>query len=301
MIVDISEPSSDHSLAVIDFSSQEREAKVPQASTMERATRLFAADGCLLVKDVFSPQYIRQLHQSYVEQLRQRVIKDGVLEVGADTESMLVGDRRVMIPIEFRSPFDRPELYANPLLLPIIQTILGPECVISSFGSVVSLPGALEQHIHRDHPGLFGEEQVDGTLPCFGLTVVIPLVDVTQTTGTTRIWKGSHRFTQRPKDWIISNLEYQDPMMPVGSCLFMDYRLLHTGTANISKDQPRPILYNVYSRPWFRDYRNYKTQLPIQISKEAYEFVPEPYKDLFSWAHLYRLVRDYDATVEQDL
>jgi len=42
--------------------------------------------------------------------------------------------------------------------------------------------------------------------------------------------------------------EYQDSVVPVGSCLLMDYRLLHCGLSNRSGKE-RPILYNVYCRP----------------------------------------------------
>jgi len=55
---------------------------------------------------------------------------------------------------------------------------------------------------------------------------------------------------------------------------------LHAGKANLSAN-PRPILYNMYCRPWFRDSRNYRLQRPIQISRDEYFRIPEEFRSLF--------------------
>lgn len=49
------------------------------------------------------------------------------------------------------------------------------------------------------------------------------------------------------------------PGARIGDCLLVDYRLLHGGTANRGNNL-RSIVYLIYSRPWFGDYRNCKLQ-----------------------------------------
>jgi ectoine hydroxylase-related dioxygenase (phytanoyl-CoA dioxygenase family) len=105
--------------------------------------------------------------------------------------------------------------------------------------------------------------------------MLVPLVEMNESSGTTRTFMGSHRAD-------FDKSAYQDPLVPVGSCLLMDYRLLHGGLANRSSKE-RPILYNVYCRPWFRDDLNFRRQSAIKISDEEFGRVPEALQNLFSW------------------
>jgi hypothetical protein len=75
------------------------------------------------------------------------------------------------------------------------------------------------------------------------------------TTGTTRLWPRTHVLD----DEAAAAVAPEDPVVLAGSCLLMDYRLRHGGTANRS-ETVRPILYNVYQRRWFRDFVNYGQQ-----------------------------------------
>jgi hypothetical protein len=70
------------------------------------------------------------------------------------------------------------------------------------------------------------------------------------------------------------------PWPKMGDCYFMDFRLRHAGTPNIS-DKPRPILYLVYSRRWFQDRKNFDMQSPLLITGDEYERIPEEHKHLF--------------------
>ena len=116
--------------------------------------------------------------------------------------------------------------------------------------------------------------------------VVVPLVDLDETTGTTAVWEGSHRRGVSAKEEPRSTTELEQlegavfPRARMGDCYFMDFRLLHAGTANLS-EQPRPILYLVYSRPWFEDRRNFDMQQPLLISSEEYAKIPQEHLYLF--------------------
>jgi ectoine hydroxylase-related dioxygenase (phytanoyl-CoA dioxygenase family) len=114
-------------------------------------------------------------------------------------------------------------------------------------------------------------------MPAYAITVVVPLVDINDYQGTTRVWLGSHRVWS---DDEARKLPSEDPAAQVGSCILMDYRLLHGGTANYSK-QMRPILYLIYHRPWFKDYVNFKKVRELVVAAREYGNIPEAYQRWF--------------------
>jgi ectoine hydroxylase-related dioxygenase (phytanoyl-CoA dioxygenase family) len=79
--------------------------------------------------------------------------------------------------------------------------------------------------------------------------------------GTTALCPGSHLDYREA----VSTKGFE-PVIPTGSCVFWDYRLLHAGTANRSA-VPRPLLYLMCCRPWFLDHVNYLRQAPLRASK----------------------------------
>jgi ectoine hydroxylase-related dioxygenase (phytanoyl-CoA dioxygenase family) len=185
----------------------------------------------------------------------------------------------MMISVEVSGVFNQPRLYGNSLLMPVLQGLLGARLIMGGFGAVVSLPGAKSQHIHRDHPELFGKFDHEHRLPSFALTVAIPLIDMNSVTGTTRMIPGSHRVdVERAKA-----MAWLDPIATVGSVLVWDYLLYHGGTANMS-DRIRPLLYFSYCRPWFIDSENYSTHDPVTVPAPEFARMPDELKHLFQWA-----------------
>jgi hypothetical protein len=240
-----------------------------QAIVREAAAK-FHNSGVLLLHNAFPAAFVDRLHGAYIS--RYSAYFDDV----EYADALKVGDKRFMVTVEVEGPFNSPCLYANPGVFAIIKQLLGENCVLGSFGSVVSLPGAAEQRIHRDHPGLFGDSRIDSVLPSFAITMLVPLIEMNNTNGATRTFMGSHVVDVDRKT------EYQDPVVPAGSCLLMDYRLLHGGMANRSTDV-RPILYNVYCRPWFRDDLNFRRQAPIKMNDKEFGRVPKALQYLFAW------------------
>ena len=102
-------------------------------------------------------------------------------------------------------------------------------------------------------------------------------VDLNERNGTTRVWPGSHRVWTDEK---AKQLPSRDIIAPIGSCILMDYRLLHGGTANRS-ERLRPILYLIYHRPWFKDYVNFLKVLEISVPTGEIDSIPEAYRKWF--------------------
>jgi ectoine hydroxylase-related dioxygenase (phytanoyl-CoA dioxygenase family) len=174
-------------------------------------------------------------------------------------------------------PFDDDALYANPLLLRLAELFFDDRFLLDSYVAVQSLPGAQKQRPHRDVPPLFKNIELSQQLPCYAITMIIPLVDIDVQCGTTALWPGSHR------DMMKKHAQVDEPVLPViprGSVYLWDYRLVHAGTENYA-DYNRPILSLVYGRSWFSDSENFHKESPIHITQRAYDNIPEHAKFLF--------------------
>ncbi|HEX8030567.1 MAG TPA: phytanoyl-CoA dioxygenase family protein, partial [Vicinamibacterales bacterium] len=192
-----------------------------------------------------------------------------------------VGDRRNLVVVEVEGALNDPETYANPMVHPLLKRLLGEHHIVGQYGSVTSLPGAADQPLHRDSKWLYGDPAVDLSLPAYAITVVIPLVDMhVDHAGTTRVWPGTHHVASDEES---ARMAHVDPVLPKGSCLLMDCRLIHGGTGNRST-APRPILYMSYQRRWFRDYDGYRVKPPIHISDAEFKRIPREHQEMFAWA-----------------
>ena len=241
---------------------------------VEVGTKFFEANGTLQIDNLFSKDLVDGIHDSF------RQDYSSYFQDRDYADSLKVGDRRRMITLELKNQYNEPQLYGNVYLMNLMRNLLGKDFILGSYGVVIALPGAEHQHIHRDHPALFPEnEAINLNLPSFCITAVIPLTELTPETGSTRVWKGSHRYLDS-RD--LPETESAVPYMPTGSCYLMDYQLYHGGTPNISKDIVRPILYVIYYRSWFREAVNYDRQSRLIISPEEYAKVPDIYRFLFA-------------------
>jgi ectoine hydroxylase-related dioxygenase (phytanoyl-CoA dioxygenase family) len=258
----------------VDFGSQQK-SEHPEA--VQEAAELFSEHGCVLLKSVLGQDYVAELHRAFVDTYRS------YFEDREFPDALVVGTKRIQVTVAIQGPFNSPQLYANDCILPVLKLVLGEQLIVGSFGAVVSLAGAPNQHRHRDHPNIYetGETEatepwVDIVLPPYALNAIVPLVPLNPTNGTTHLWPGSHLVPKSKGE----QLPGVDPVVDIGDCLLVDYRTLHAGKANLSAN-PRPILYNMYCRPWFRDSRNYRLQRPIQISRDEYFRIPEEFRALF--------------------
>lgn len=225
-------------------------------------TRIFPRDGCLNLQGIFETALIDEVFAEFERQFP--IISEAKLE-----GSLKVGDRRLQLPIEVRGPLADPRLSTNPMLLAVIDDLLGPEVTIDSVTCVVALPGAKVQNLHRDYPRL----GLDGP---FAVTVAMPLVDLSTSTGSTLLFPGSHVGDDAPCNGAVA----RPALLQRGDCYLMDYALWHQGMSNHS-DRARPILCIVYARSWFTDDRNFKAHAKINLSRSALMGMPLDQRRLF--------------------
>ncbi len=236
--------------------------------------KLFHQHGVLLIHNVFDKSLIKASNEEFVAQYA-RYFSDR-----SQRDALRIGDKRFQISLVLQGVFNTPSLYANPFILPLMQQLLGDEFALGCTVCATSLPGAKDQHWHKDHRSLFARDENDTPLqlPPFAITTMVPLVELDEKIGTTAVKKGSHLLSKRDSERVPAQL----PMVPEGSCFLMDLRLSHRGLGNQTQTV-RPILNMVYQRYWFSDSKNFQKHPPLQIPAAEYKKIPKEHKRLFAW------------------
>jgi hypothetical protein len=112
-----------------------------------------------------------------------------------------VGDNRGRnrqggVPLPIEGVFADPDLIGNPLVMDLVERLLGPDLVCSYFSSDTPMPGSEYQPVHRDGKDLFPGVPV--TVPPFMYELNIPLVDFREDNGPLEIWPRTHLVTDFP-------------------------------------------------------------------------------------------------------
>lgn len=235
-------------------------------------TQTFVERGCLAFQRLFDPALIDSIRAEYEDQLGGRAMSQL-------PPHLKVGNRRTQVPIRLKGAVLDPMLSANPLLMKLFESLLGPDLLIDSFTCVVAFPGAADQPLHRDHYELFPESPREGR-NVFAITLAVPLVDLSEETGTTRLYPGSHIIATAPDGSPPKLGEPELPFVARGGCYLMDYRLWHQGSPNRS-GSPRPILYMIYARPWFIDLTNFKGHARLLLDERDARSMPPEQRRLF--------------------
>lgn len=265
----------------IDLGAASPDEAPVSSEVIKKAQHLFRVNGCLWLENVFPADLIARMRDDF--RTRYEILPGEEIE----KKCLRVGHRRYKFTVSVKAPFNDPALYAAPRLLPILQAVMAPDCVIHSFGAVCAFPGSKIQHFHQDHGPLYIEaEGLNAFLPPYCVRVHIPMIDLDQSTGTTAMWAGSHRErsldeTKKLGDSVGEGTEgAYVPYLKTGDCYLMDFRLSHRGTANVS-DRARTVLYILYSRRWFKDQKNFEQQSRLDVEAAEFEKIPEQHRHLF--------------------
>jgi len=203
----------------------------------------------------------------------------------------------MLLPQEFAAP----EIVAPPFLTKLLShpRILDSDFVLNDGGVAISEPGSRAQVWHKDDDYLFGEESlaVNGMaghdFGSFSVTVMHPLLDVTEKHGPTEFCMGSSmlsgydydkkdedddivkalrdpslmdvlwRHLPDPLDQEQPSCFRRSPENPLGArrvetlnltdVVLFDYQVRHRGGPNDSDDL-RSLLYLTYARRWYNDH-----------------------------------------------
>ena len=159
------------------FESSPRLAEALESRSRVRdALRWAMADGANL-RDLFEGRLRHEPLFAAGDWLRER--HDGRIDVDVDVVGL--GDLGVLAAVRNATAA-------------VSRAVLGDDHVLRSARLVVALPGAQDQHWHRDAPPLFD----DVAVPPYALNLMVPLVDVDLGRGPTSFLLGSHAW---PSTW----------------------------------------------------------------------------------------------------
>ncbi len=144
----------------------------------------------------------------------------------------------------------------HPEVLPVVEGVLDPGCLISSLSSIAIGPGETAQPIHADDQVMPLPRPHVATV----CNTMWALTDFTEANGATRIVPGSHLWDHSP-DYGAS-YDSVAAEIPAGSVLVWHGSLWHGGGANTTDQRRYGIAMN-YCAGWIRQQENQQLGLPL--------------------------------------
>jgi ectoine hydroxylase-related dioxygenase (phytanoyl-CoA dioxygenase family) len=240
------------------------------------ATRSFHDSGFLIIEGLYSAAFIEQVRAAYELQLAQHIAAKGGME-GMNRRTF--GHSHIGMFLPMVEPFAKEQIVAHPLVVQLLDVILGTDFRCSFYHSNTSYPGSGYQPVHRDNQHLFGSE-LGVAHPSVTVTFNVPLCDFTEQNGSTEVWPGSHLVVDRNADEAnqleqrVTSMASLRTNMPLGSAVLRDLRTWHRGTPNRTA-APRSMLALVYRRAWLHEITE------LHIPRTIWENWPERARQIF--------------------
>jgi ectoine hydroxylase-related dioxygenase (phytanoyl-CoA dioxygenase family) len=144
----------------------------------------------------------------------------------------------------------------HPDVLPIVEGVLDPGCLVSSLSSVAIGPGEIAQPIHSDDQVI----PLPRPHPPTVCNTMWALTDFTDENGATRVVPGSHVLDHAPNYG--ERYDSVPAEMPRGSVLVWHGSLWHGGGANRTGQRRYGIAMN-YCAGWIRQQENQQLGIPL--------------------------------------
>jgi ectoine hydroxylase-related dioxygenase (phytanoyl-CoA dioxygenase family) len=151
------------------------------------------------------------------------------------------------------------EVPIHPNVLPVVEGVLDPQCLISSLSSIAIDPGEVAQPIHADDQ-VIPLEKPHAPVVCNSMWA---LTDFTEANGATRLVPGSHRKDNPEYGGAYETIAAE---MPKGSVLLWDGALWHGGGANRTDTRRTGIAMN-YCAGFIRQQENQQLGLDPKLVK----------------------------------
>jgi ectoine hydroxylase-related dioxygenase (phytanoyl-CoA dioxygenase family) len=210
-----------------------------------------AADGYTIVEDAVEPALVDDL----VDGLWQLEDLFGVVPAVNSFE----GTKTVRIYnlLAFGKLYERIPVHEH--VLPIVERVLDPGCLVSSLSSIAILPGESAQPIHADDQ-LIPLAKPHVPTVC---NTMWALTDFTEANGATRVIPGSHLLDHSPD--FGTHYDSVAAEMPKGGVLIWHGSLWHGGGAN-STDERRVGVAMNYCAGFIRQQENQQLGIPRELA-----------------------------------
>ena len=176
------------------------------------------------------------------------------------------------------------EIAIDPVLLHVIEGVLGGQFQMSVATAMCPDPGVDAQGLHQDD----GHYPLPRPRPPFIANTLIALDDFTEANGATRLVPGSHLFTGP----VEADAEIVFAEMPAGSLLVFDGALWHAGGANRTEDRRRRSINLNFNLSWLRQQENQYVGIP----RDTWLQMPERLQRLLGFQKVNFLYGSVDYT-----
>lgn len=207
--------------------------------------------GFTIVPTVFSAEEVRRLKAALHEVLTSEAARRGREEQEVQFAYNLTN----------KHPLFR-EAIQTPLLIALMEALLGTDCVLGSLNARTSFPGATAQGLHRDL-----DFTVHVPVPTFCNSVWM-LDDFTAENGATRFVPGSHVRPSGPPGGMEDPPDTRAVTGTAGSMMIFDARLWHGGGANRSST-PRYAMHGFFCRSWMKPQHDHTRSLDREVVEQA--------------------------------
>jgi ectoine hydroxylase-related dioxygenase (phytanoyl-CoA dioxygenase family) len=225
---------------------------MPDADALRAHVKRMNEDGFTIVEDAIEAELVEALREDL-----DRLERDlGVVPADNDFEGR--STVRIYNLLAHGKLYERIPVHDN--VLPIVEKVLDPGCLVSSLSSIGIGPGETAQPIHSDDQLI----PLPKPHPPTVCNTMWALTDFTDENGATRLVPGSHVRDRSP--------DYGHPYetipaeMAKGSVLVWHGSLWHGGGANRTSQRRVGIAMN-YCAGYIRQQENQQLGIPLEVAK----------------------------------
>ena len=232
-------------MQTVKICTKEIESGLMKPEHNDTAIRALQDNGVVRIQGAVDIEHIDRLGEKMLNDIR-------VLEQSKGAVSNWQGIR----PPPFQPYLFKDVLY-NEMAISVALPLLGKGLILDSYGANTAFPGKAQQGVHADTQHLWPNLEIVPPPHC--IVVNIPLVDVDECNGATKVWPGTHKDTRihgdrsQPTTEMISEWEEKHPAERIfarkGDLVLRDMRVWHCGMPN-STYTPRPMLAIIYRCQW---------------------------------------------------
>ncbi len=224
------------------------------ATTIDVAAHLaeISDRGYSIVPDAIEPDMVDALNDDLLRLERELGIVPAHNEFEGES-TVRIYNLLVHGPLYERIP-------VHPNVLPIVERVLDPGCLVSSLSSISIGPGESPQPIHADDQLI----PIPKPHPPTVCNTMWALTDFTEANGATRIIPGSHTRDHSPNYG--QHYDSIPAEMPRGSVLVWHGSLWHGGGANTTDERRVGIAMN-YCAGYIRQQENQQLGIPVEIAR----------------------------------
>jgi hypothetical protein len=222
-------------------------------------------DGICVIRGLFDRAMVEEWATAFAALFRQRQNRPG---------GMAPRERsRYYLTLPWTAPFADQRVFANPVILGVLNRVFAQEYVMVQLGADVPVQGSDYQETHRDFRPLFTEQFVT---PLYALAVNFPLVDVTEENGPFQMARGTHVLPRAEGLAKVASgaIPMESFLMRMGDLCIRTPLALHRGSPNRTAT-PRPMMVMGYVMHWL-----HTPKVELTLPRAYYESLPEQTRKL---------------------